>query len=244
MALSPQKPPSPFVPALPGEEGLGGEGDQTLGGAGHQHLIRFQSPLRDVQLRVARCALRVARCEFQPPTPDRRVELETRNAELATAFENGRREGERALSEQLLRQRSELLELQHGVLASLRQSIAQVTHECEGALVALALEIAGKLVAGAPISSVMVEAAVREALTQVEQQGRLTVLLNPADFELLQQANAPLLLTEVGGERLRFQSSSHISRGGCQIQTHFGVVDARRETKFEALQQSLASSCT
>ena len=206
-----------------------------------RNIIRLQQPLRNVRLHS-----RVPSSEFGVPSRDSATlasELATRNAELATEFERGRREGERALSEQLLRQRSELLELQHGVLDSLRQSISQVTHECEGALVALALEIAGKLVAGTPISSAMVEAAVREALTQVEQQGNLTVVLNPADFELLQQANAPLLLAEVGGERLRFQSSPNISRGGCQVQTHFGVVDARRETKFEALKQSLESSC-
>ncbi len=159
------------------------------------------------------------------------------------AFERGRREGERALGEQLLRQRAELAELQNGVLNALRQAVAQVTRECEGAMVALALEIAGKLVADLPLSSEMVEAAVREALTHVEQHGRLTVLLNPMDFELLQQANAPLLLTDVGGERLLFQTSPKVSRGGCLVQTNFGVVDARRETKFEALKKTLAGSC-
>ena len=160
-----------------------------------------------------------------------------------SSFERGRREGERALGEQLMRQRSELTELQNGVLASLRQAVTQVAHDCEGAMVALALEIAGKLVADTPIASDLVEASVREALAQVEQQGRLTVLLNPMDFELLQQANAPLLLSDAGGEQLRFETSPKVSRGGCLVQTRFGVIDARRETKFEALRQSLESSC-
>jgi flagellar assembly protein FliH len=160
-----------------------------------------------------------------------------------SSFERGRREGERALSEQLLRQRAELTELQNGVLASLRGAVTQVTRDCEGAMVALALEIAGKIVADMPISSEMVEAAVREALTHVEQQSSLTVLLNPMDYELLQQANAPLLLTDMGGERLRFQTSPKVSRGGCLVQTRFGVIDAQRETKFDVLKQSLESSC-
>lgn len=159
------------------------------------------------------------------------------------AYERGRREGEKALSEQLLRQRGELIELQNGVLKSLRHSITDVTQECEGAMVALALEIAGKLVSDLPISSEMIEAAVREALSNVEQKSSLTVLLNPMDFELLQQANAPVLLSDVGGERLKFQTSPQVSRGGCMVQTHFGVIDARRETKLEAFKQSLASSC-
>ena len=130
------------------------------------------------------------------------------------AYERGKQDGERALSEQLLRQRGELIELQNGVLKSLKDSIRNVTGECEGAMVALALEIAGKLVADMPISSEMVEAAVREALASVEQKGTLTVLLNPMDFEMLQTANAPVLLTDVGGERMKFQPSPQVTRGG------------------------------
>ena len=159
------------------------------------------------------------------------------------AYERGKQDGERALSEQLLRQRGELIELQNGVLKSLNDSISNVTSECEGAMVALALEIAGKLVADMPISSEMVEAAVREALASVEQKGSLTALLNPMDFEMLQTANAPVLLTDVGGERMKFQPSPQVTRGGCMVHTNFGVVDARRETKLEALKQSLENGC-
>lgn len=164
-------------------------------------------------------------------------------AQAAAEYERGRRDGEKALSEQLLQQRGELIELQNGVLASLQRSVADVTRDCEGALIALALEIAGKLVADLPISSEMVEATVREALASVEQNSNLTVLLNPMDYELLQQANAPMLLTDVGGERMKFQTSPQVTRGGCLIQTNFGVVDARRETKLEALTQSLTAPC-
>ena len=184
--------------------------------------------------------LRNARVSVAPHS----AQLEQRIAERErSSFEQGRREGEKVLGNQLLRQRSELTELQNGVLDSLRQAVSQVTRDCEGAMVTLALEIAGKVVADTPISSAVVEAAVREALEHVEQHGSLTVLLNPTDFELLQQMNAPLLLSEVGGERLRLQTSPKVSRGGCLVQTHFGVVDVRRETKFEALKQALENSC-
>lgn len=164
-------------------------------------------------------------------------------AHAQAEYERGRRDGEKALSEQLVRQRGELIELQNGVLNSLNQAIGQVTRECEGAMIALALEIAGKLVGDLPISSEMVEASVREALSSVEQGSHLTVLLNPMDYELLQQANAPVLLTDVGGERLKFQTSPQVTRGGCMVQTHFGVIDARRETKLDALKKSLANTC-
>ena len=59
------------------------------------------------------------------------------------------------------------------------------------------------------------------------------------DYELLQTANAPILLTDLGGERMTFQPSPQVTRGGCMIQTNFGIVDARRETKLQALKQAL-----
>jgi flagellar biosynthesis/type III secretory pathway protein FliH len=110
-----------------------------------RETIRLHRPLRDAR---ATCAALAA-----PDTA----------APALAEYERGRREGEKALSEQLIRQRGELIELQNGVLTSLRKSIHDVTRECEGAMIALALEIAGKLVADLPISSEMVEAAVREA---------------------------------------------------------------------------------
>src|SRR5262245_22104343 len=73
------------------------------------------------------------------------------------AAERGRQEGEKALGEQLLRQQSEMLELQQGALESLRRAIPQVVRETEQALTALALEVARKLISGLPVSAEMVE---------------------------------------------------------------------------------------
>jgi flagellar assembly protein FliH len=155
------------------------------------------------------------------------------------AFERGRREGEKALSEQLIRQRSELLELQNGVLQSLRQMLPQMARECEKTLVALALQAAEKLVAGMPVSAELLEATVREALTRVEESSQLTISMNREDLELLQRVNSPILLTEAAGNRMCFRAGPEIARGGCLIETKFGTVDARRETKLELLRKSL-----
>lgn len=38
---------------------------------------------------------------------------------------------------------------------------------------------------------------------------------------------------------LRFAGSSEVTRGGCLVQTRFGVIDARRETKVEQIRQAL-----
>ena len=189
--------------------------------------ICLTAPLR--QVRIA-----------EPGASRRNLEAEQRQREQA-GYERGRQEGEQALSEQLVQQRRELIELQRGVFESLRQIVPQVIRDSEQTLVALALETARKLVAGLPVSGEMMEASVREALAQVEQSSEFTVLLHADDLALLQKLNSPLVSLADGVERIRFRTSREVTRGGCLVQTSFGFIDARREAKFEALKNSLLS---
>ena len=155
------------------------------------------------------------------------------------AFERGLAEGEKRLGEQLLRQRAELLQLQNGVLASLRGAVSQVVRQSESALIQLAIEVAQKLIGDLPVSTGMVEAAVRSALAQVEESAEFHVFLHADDLALLQKCNSPVLLPGPGNEAVRFQASPEVTPGGCLVQTRFGIVDARRETKLELIRQSL-----
>ena len=149
--------------------------------------------------------------------------------------------GEFALRESLLQQRTEDLELQRSVLNHLRNSLPEVLAQCEGAMVDLAFEVASRLVAGIPISTELVQSVVREAVGELTDAGRITVHLHPEDLQLLQQANAPVLVEEIGGDRMQFESAPSVTRGGCVIRTRFGSMDARRETKLEQLRQAVAS---
>lgn len=186
--------------------------------------ILFEEPLRDVRLLMS------------SPAQDWKSYL--RETEQL-AFERGRREGESSLNGQIIAQRNETLELQRGIFLSLQRSLPQVAHAAESALIEIALESAKKVVAGIPVDAAMIEATVRDALRQTEDTAEISVQLNPEDLALLRQLQSPLLagLPEIGP--LRFSSSPEVTRGGCMVQTRFGLVDARRETKFEQLRQSL-----
>lgn len=188
--------------------------------------IPFRRPLRDVRLLT------------QTPAQDWREHLREREQ---AAYERGQRDGERALSEQLLQQRNEMSELQRGVVESLRGVVPQVMSAAQTALIHLALETAEKIVAGLPISPELVEAVVREALHQVEETAEIAIQLNPEDLALLRKHNSPILNGVPEAGPLRFTSSADVTRGGCLVQTRFGLIDARRETKMEQLRQSLTA---
>ena len=182
--------------------------------------IPFSAPLRDVRLAGAAQA---------------RLDAER------AAYERGQRDTEKALSEQLLQQRRELLEVHQGVIESLRNALPQLIRDSESALIDLALQAAQKIVAGLPITPQSVAAVVREALGQVEDTAEITILLHPDDLALLRKQKSPILegLPETGP--LKFSGSTEVTRGGCMIHTRFGMVDARRETKLEQLRQSVTA---
>lgn len=185
--------------------------------------ITLQQPLQDVRL------------VSTAPAPDWQEHLLEREK---AAYEQGRRDGERALSEQLSQERREMAELQNGVMNSLRQMLPQIAQEMETALIQLALESAQKVVGGLEIEVQTVERVVHEALKQVHDTAEVSVRLNPEDFALLRKHKSPLLdgLPEIGS--LRFSASPDVTRGGCIVQTRFGLIDALRETKLEQLRKA------
>jgi flagellar assembly protein FliH len=186
--------------------------------------ILFDRPLREVRLLAG------------APAQDWQQFLRERET---AAFENGQRAGETALNEQLLKQRNETIELQRGILASLQATLPKVAHEAETALIDLALEAAKKIVADMPVDVALVEHTVREALRQAEDTAEIVIQLHPDDLALLRQHQSDVLNGSPESGPLRFAPSSEIGRGGCLIQTRFGLIDARRETKIEQLRQSL-----
>jgi len=188
--------------------------------------ILFDRPLRDV------CLLTGA------PGQDWQTFLREREQ---AAHENGRREGERALSEQLMHQRNETIEMQRGILESLQRTLPQIVREAETSMIEIALEVAKKIVADMPVDAAMVEATVREALRQVEDTAEIIIQLHPDDLALLRQHQSPILTGTPEAGQLRFTQSPDVSHGGCIVQTRFGMIDARRETKIEQLRQSLST---
>jgi flagellar assembly protein FliH len=180
------------------------------------------------------------RAVLSPDEEARQREMERRiRAAEQAAYERGRRETEESYRRQLQEQAAEFEQREASVLRSLQQAVPEVIHVTENSLVALTLEVAQRLIAGLPIQPEMVEAVVREAVGQTEAGSELTVHLHPDDYRLLQEAKSALLTPTPGGAQLRFQTSTEVARGGCLVQTRFGVIDACRETKLALLKKTL-----
>ncbi|HTV41961.1 MAG TPA: FliH/SctL family protein [Candidatus Sulfotelmatobacter sp.] len=186
--------------------------------------ITVGEPFRDVRL-LAR-------------TPALNWQEHVRECEKA-AYDQGCREGEKRSAEQLLQQSNEMAELQNGIVHSMKEMLPKMAHEVESALIQLALESAKKIVGGMPINAKTVEKVVREALEQVQDTAEISVQLHPEDIALLRKHKSPLLKDSPETGPLRFVPSAEVTRGGCIVQTRFGLVDASRETKLELLRKAV-----
>lgn len=196
--------------------------------------MNLPEPVRH-RLKFATSPVRLEHRPLPPlPAAYRRV-LKEREEE---GFERGRLQAEQLLTTQIVSQRGEMVQLQNGVLKSLHEAVTQVVRDTERTLVEIALTTAGRLVAGIPIDAGLVEAVVREALAQVEETANVHVLLHPDDLALL-KAGQSGLAEEAGNGRLKLAASAEVSRGGCVVRTHFGDIDARRETKLAQVRKAL-----
>jgi flagellar assembly protein FliH len=194
--------------------------------AAQAHTLSFRNPLREVRM--------------VPLAPTGPMDRQLQEREEA-ACERGRAEAEKQFQEQLAQERKRFQELQAGVIESLQQCVPKVVRECERALAMLCLEAARKLVSDMPISAEMAEAAVREAMSQVDEATDYEVYLHAEDLQLMKAAGSPLLVQSANGLRVFFHASSEVTRGGCLVKTRFGIIDGRRETRFELLKKAVLS---
>jgi len=197
-------------------------------------IINFSSPVKDVIIRYEQHD----NCSISTLILISQTELSSREK---IAYENGRADGEKAISDQLIRQRGELLELQNGILHSMAELLPEIRKQCEKSLIELAFESVKKIIGQIPISREIIESVITDALNQMEESTDFTILLNPEDLNLLQQVNSPLSLPTQPGSKIRFQSSNDISRGDCIIKSKFGTIDARREKKLEIIKNLFSS---
>ena len=80
----------------------------------------------------------------------------------------------------------------------------------------------------------LIARVLKKALDKTIEGSSITVHLNPRDFENLREDFISRLSTP-GGNRLELKPDAKVSRGGCMIETDFGLVDASLESRWQSL---------
>jgi flagellar biosynthesis/type III secretory pathway protein FliH len=187
------------------------------------HKLTLGAPLRDVALKNG---------------AEKLVSENRMRQMLEERFRAGYEAGEKALGEQLVEQRKQVIELQNGVLRSLAEALPQVIAESEKSIVLLALEAARQVVHEIPVDAAFVERVVQRALRELKDTAEYEVVLHPSDLELLQKIGSGLLPKTDSGH-VRFSPDPRIASGDCLVHTRHGSIAAVREQMLDKLEASV-----
>jgi flagellar assembly protein FliH len=164
-------------------------------------------------------------------------------AEAEQIRENARAEGYAA-------GRADAIASLEPALAALTQAIGDVRAaqddmavELERRAVELGLGLARKVVAGAlSVQPELVVEVVTGVLRGIVERERVTVLVNPADLEIVREAMDGIRDSLGGMDHCVVEAERRVGRGGCLVHTPVGEIDATVETKLERAGEVVAAA--
>lgn len=171
-----------------------------------------------------------------PQTPARLLADATAEAaqirEAARA--EGKAEGHREGLDEARHQTDAVAQALEAALAELARVGEEQAAALEHDAVALALELAGKVLAGAlEVQPERVLDVLAGALRRVAERRQVVVVVDPADIELVRGALAELQ-SQIGGiDRCELQADRRVGAGGAIVRTRESEVDASVLTQLE-----------
>jgi flagellar assembly protein FliH len=152
------------------------------------------------------------------------------------AFAKGFAQGERAGAEAAGKRGEAMLRRLTDTLQELTAARATMIQETEQQMVRLALAIARRVI-GREISldHDLLLAIARVALERLGESARMTVRLHPDDYEATAAAHA----AQWNGSSVQVVADAIVGRGGCRVESEFGLIDAGIDAQMQELARAL-----
>ena len=191
----------------------------------HHKLVSFDRPLSGATI----------------PGRSARLYSESEVAAIRTqAYQEGTDAARAFASQQLVEFRAEVQALQEGIFQKLAAAEADLITQLRDTLPSLAIEIARRLLSGFEPSADQIKHLCEETLAQLyPERDNLELFLSPRDAALLEDLSPEWRARHPG---LRITVDANLGPGDCQVRSRFGLTDARRQSKLEALSRELLSA--
>lgn len=158
----------------------------------------------------------------------------------AQAYQDGTDSARAFANQQLVEFRAEVQSLQEGIFMRLSEIDTELTVKLRESLPALAIEIARRLLAGFEPNAEQVQRLCEETLSQLyPEHENLELFVSPRDAALLDELSPEWKKRFPG---LKMTVDATLGTGDCQVRSRFGLTDARRQSKLEALSRELLSA--
>jgi len=187
-----------------------------------RHVLEPLAPFSPAMARHAR-GIRTA-VSYTPEQLDEAVQ---------EAHQRGVEEGKALIGEELLRVVNAMSEAVRRATDEHKAAVQSLQHDAIGLSLAIARQvIMGELRAN-PDAIVNV---LKHLLEEAEGRGVLRVALHPDDIERVKNSDVYATLSEAG---IEMHPSPDVTPGGCVLDTDFGKLDGRLETRIEEIAAGL-----
>jgi flagellar assembly protein FliH len=165
------------------------------------------------------------------------AELAARIAALERdAFAKGFAQGERAGAEAARERGEAMLRRLTQTLEELTTVRAQMIHQTERQMVQLALAVARRIVhREVSLDQDLLIAMARVALERLGESAEVTVRLHPEEFEAISASRA----ADWTGTSVKVVADARVGRGGCRVESDFGMLDAGIDAQIQELARAL-----
>jgi type III secretion protein L len=127
-------------------------------------------------------------------------------------------------------------------VAKLEEEIQAVRKDMEKLLIPVALKAAKKIVGREiELSDDTIVDIVSNTLKSVSQHKKVTIYVNKRDLDPLEKSRSILKNIFESLEVLSLRERADIERGGCVIETEVGIINAKIENQWSALERAFAT---
>jgi flagellar assembly protein FliH len=157
------------------------------------------------------------------------------------AFAKGYAQGERAGVEAGGKRTEAMLRRVAQTLEDLSQLRRTIVRETERQMVQLALALARRIVTReVTLDPTLVAAMAHVALERIGETAPATIRLHPDDYVIVAGQRGE----QWEGAQVRILPDPAIARGGCHVESAFGVVDGSLDAQFEEMTRALLGDAT
>lgn len=123
------------------------------------------------------------------------------------------------------------------LMQEVRQNVQLFFDEAEGAIYAMALAMAEQIINHKIDSDNEIVVDIAKRLVEKARNGkRFTLKCNPLDVPILTES-MDVLTAATGGKEIELDDDRNVSRGGCRLETDYGVLDGTMESQLEQLRR-------
>lgn len=209
--------------------------------AAHVEPFNWSGPSAGVPAPQA-TAVRVSRDAAATPPVAQVAEVDhaARQAQLAElereAFAKGFAQGEKA-GQEAADQRSEaMVRRLTQTLQELTDLRARMIHQTERQMVQLSLAVARRVVhREVSLDPDLLVAMARVALDRLGEAAKITVRLNPDDYQLTGASRT----AQLNASNVTVVADGRIPRGGCRVESDLGILDAGIDAQIHEIAQAL-----